>query len=45
MIMHSMVVVLDPDKEKAYLDQVQGRTKEKKYTFDVTFELVIFQNQ
>mmetsp|Transcript_9505 Transcript_9505/g.27171 ORF Transcript_9505/g.27171 Transcript_9505/m.27171 type:complete len:980 (+) Transcript_9505:572-3511(+) len=32
-----MVVVLDPDEQKDYLDQVQGRTKEKKYTFDVAF--------
>ena len=31
------VVVMDPDEEKAYLDQVQGRTKSKRYTFDVAF--------
>eukprot|EP01023_Acetabularia_acetabulum_P049398 TRINITY_DN5272_c0_g3_i1.p1 TRINITY_DN5272_c0_g3~~TRINITY_DN5272_c0_g3_i1.p1 ORF type:complete len:807 (-),score=147.37 TRINITY_DN5272_c0_g3_i1:260-2680(-) len=34
-----MVLVLDPDESKDYLDQVQNRTKEKKYTFDVAFGL------
>lgn len=33
-----IVVVLDPDEIKDYLDQVQNRTKEKKYTFDVAFD-------
>ena len=32
-----VVVVLDPDVSKDYLDVVQGRTKEKKYAFDVAF--------
>mmetsp|Transcript_11268 Transcript_11268/g.28907 ORF Transcript_11268/g.28907 Transcript_11268/m.28907 type:complete len:941 (+) Transcript_11268:278-3100(+) len=32
-----VVIVLDPDEQKDYLDQVQGRTKEKKYTFDIAF--------
>eukprot|EP00240_Pyramimonas_obovata_P003097 CAMPEP_0118942516 /NCGR_PEP_ID=MMETSP1169-20130426/36328_1 /TAXON_ID=36882 /ORGANISM="Pyramimonas obovata, Strain CCMP722" /LENGTH=667 /DNA_ID=CAMNT_0006887545 /DNA_START=398 /DNA_END=2398 /DNA_ORIENTATION=- len=32
-----MVIVLDPDQSKSYLDEVQGRTKEKKYTFDRVF--------
>jgi len=31
------VVVMDPDEEKPYLDQVQGRTKSRRYTFDVAF--------
>lgn len=33
-----IVVVLDPDEIKDYLDQVQNRTKEKKYTFDVAYD-------
>uniref|UniRef100_A0A7S3QX98 Kinesin-like protein KIN-8B n=1 Tax=Dunaliella tertiolecta TaxID=3047 RepID=A0A7S3QX98_DUNTE len=33
-----VVVVLDPDESKDYLDQVQHRTKEKRYTFDVAFD-------
>lgn len=33
-----IVVILDPDEVKDYLDQVQNRTKEKKYTFDVAFD-------
>ncbi|GIL46590.1 hypothetical protein Vafri_3551 [Volvox africanus] len=32
-----VVVVLDPDENKDYLDQVQNRTKEKRYTFDIAF--------
>ena len=32
-----VVVVLDPDISKDYLDVVQGRTKEKKYAFDMAF--------
>eukprot|EP00854_Cymbomonas_tetramitiformis_P020909 gene20909-25076_t len=32
-----VVVVLDPDSEKSYLDSVQHRSKEKRYTFDVVF--------
>eukprot|EP00775_Hariotina_reticulata_P010422 gene10422-10580_t len=32
-----VVVVLDPDEAKDYLDQVQNRTKEKRYTFDVAY--------
>ncbi|GAX81643.1 hypothetical protein CEUSTIGMA_g9071.t1 [Chlamydomonas eustigma] len=32
-----VVLVLDPDESKDYLDQVQNRTKEKRYTFDVAF--------
>lgn len=31
------VVVVDPDEEKAYLDQVQRRSKARRYTFDVAF--------
>lgn len=31
------VVVMDPDEEKAYLDQVQRRSKARRYTFDVAF--------
>jgi len=31
------IVVVDPDEEKAYLDQVQHRTKARRYTFDVAF--------
>ena len=30
-----MVVVLDPDEEKHYLDKVQHRSKERRYTFDI----------
>eukprot|EP00878_Enallax_costatus_P036858 GHUV01041431.1.p1 GENE.GHUV01041431.1~~GHUV01041431.1.p1 ORF type:complete len:631 (+),score=211.73 GHUV01041431.1:428-2320(+) len=33
-----IVVILDPDEVKDYLDQVQNRTKEKKYTFDVAYD-------
>lgn len=33
-----IVVVLDPDEIKDYLDQVQNRTKEKRYTFDVAYD-------
>jgi len=33
-----VVLVLDPDESKDYLDQVQNRTKEKRYTFDVAFD-------
>ncbi|XP_024544587.1 kinesin-like protein KIN-8B [Selaginella moellendorffii] len=32
-----VVVVLDPDSSKEYLDRVQNRSKEKKYVFDVAF--------
>ncbi|BBN02137.1 kinesin family member 19 [Marchantia polymorpha subsp. ruderalis] len=32
-----VVVVLDPDTQKEYLDRVQGRSKEKKYAFDIAF--------
>jgi kinesin family protein 18/19 len=32
-----VVVVLDPDTTKDYLDRVQNRSKEKKYTYDVAF--------
>ncbi|GFR44052.1 hypothetical protein Agub_g5212, partial [Astrephomene gubernaculifera] len=32
-----VVLVLDPDDSKDYLDQVQNRTKEKRYTFDIAF--------
>jgi kinesin family protein 18/19 len=32
-----VVVVLDPDLSKEYLDRVQNRSKEKKYAFDVAF--------
>lgn len=31
------IVVMDPDEEKAYLDQVQRRSKARRYTFDVAF--------
>ncbi|KAK6923894.1 Kinesin motor domain [Dillenia turbinata] len=31
------VLVLDPDLSKDYLDRVQNRTKEKKYSFDYAF--------
>eukprot|EP00798_Chlamydomonas_sp_ICE-L_P001068 gene1068-3926_t len=34
-----VVVVLDPDETKDYLDQVQNRTKEKQYTYDVAFDV------
>lgn len=33
-----VVIVLDPDESKEYLDVVQNRTKEKRYTFDVAFD-------
>ncbi|KAL3678138.1 hypothetical protein R1sor_021094 [Riccia sorocarpa] len=32
-----VVVVLDPDTNKEYLDRVQGRSKEKRYAFDIAF--------
>ncbi|CAG9463923.1 unnamed protein product [Pedinophyceae sp. YPF-701] len=32
-----MVIIMDPDESKDYLDLVQNRTKEKKYKFDVAF--------
>jgi hypothetical protein len=32
-----MVVVLDPDEEKGYLDRAAHRSKERRYTFDVAF--------
>lgn len=32
-----VVVVLDPDIHKDYLDRVQNRSKEKKYVFDIAF--------
>ncbi|CAM6033689.1 unnamed protein product [Sphagnum compactum] len=32
-----VIVVLDPDLSKEYLDRVQNRSKEKKYAFDVAF--------
>jgi len=32
-----VVVVLDPDVSKEYLDRIQNRTKEKRYTFDFAF--------
>ncbi|KAG0625210.1 hypothetical protein M758_2G036500 [Ceratodon purpureus] len=32
-----VVVVLDPDTSKDYLDRVQNRSKEKKYAYDVAF--------
>ncbi|CAN6450023.1 unnamed protein product [Victoria cruziana] len=31
------VVVLDPDQSKNYLDRIQNRTKEKRYSFDHAF--------
>ncbi|KAL6512908.1 Kinesin-like protein KIN-8B [Orobanche hederae] len=31
------VLVLDPDLSKDYLDRIQNRTKEKRYTFDYAF--------
>ncbi|XP_031481024.1 kinesin-like protein KIN-8B [Nymphaea colorata] len=31
------VVVLDPDESKHYLDRIQNRTKEKRYSFDYAF--------
>ncbi|GAQ83814.1 Kinesin-like protein [Klebsormidium nitens] len=33
-----IVVVLDPDIAKEYLDKVQGRSKEKQYAFDLAFD-------
>jgi hypothetical protein len=33
-----VVVVLDPDIAKEYLDKVQGRSKEKQYAFDMAFD-------
>ncbi|KAL2642170.1 hypothetical protein R1flu_009757 [Riccia fluitans] len=33
-----VVVVLDPDTNKEYLDRVQGRSKEKRYAFDIAFD-------
>jgi kinesin family protein 18/19 len=32
-----VVVVLDPDVSKEYLDRVQGQSKEKKYAYDIAF--------
>ncbi|KAJ7534867.1 hypothetical protein O6H91_12G007600 [Diphasiastrum complanatum] len=32
-----VVIVLDPDVSKDYLDRVQNRSKEKQYAFDVAF--------
>eukprot|EP00210_Caulerpa_lentillifera_P004659 g4444.t1 len=32
-----MVIVLDPDERKGYLDQLANRSKEKRYTFDSAF--------
>lgn len=32
-----VVVVLDPDVSKEYLDRIQNRTKEKRYAFDFAF--------
>lgn len=29
--------MLDPDVSKEYLDRVQGRSKEKRYAYDVAF--------
>ena len=31
------MIVLDPDLSKDYLDLVQNRTKEKRYSFDFAF--------
>ncbi|XXG49009.1 hypothetical protein AAC387_Pa02g3307 [Persea americana] len=31
------ITVLDPDREKDYLDRIQNRTKERKYCFDHAF--------
>lgn len=31
------ITVLDPDREKDYLDRIQNRTKERKYSFDHAF--------
>ncbi|KAD4888320.1 hypothetical protein E3N88_20393 [Mikania micrantha] len=31
------VVILDPDLSKDYLDRIQNRTKERRYTFDYAF--------
>lgn len=31
------VLVLDPDLSKDYLDRIQNRTKERRYTFDYAF--------
>ncbi|XRB04222.1 kinesin-like protein [Pycnococcus provasolii] len=33
-----MVVVMDPDLSKDYLDKVQGRSKERKFVFDTAFD-------
>ncbi|GFP89232.1 3-ketoacyl-coa thiolase 5 peroxisomal [Phtheirospermum japonicum] len=35
------VLVLDPDISKDYLDRIQNRTKERRYTFDYAFVSVI----
>ncbi|XP_024027036.1 kinesin-like protein KIN-8B [Morus notabilis] len=34
---HKKVLVLDPDLSKDYLERIQNRTKEKKYSFDYAF--------
>lgn len=31
------VLILDPDLSKDYLDRIQNRTKERRYTFDYAF--------
>ncbi|KAL5988374.1 Kinesin-like protein KIN-8B [Asimina triloba] len=31
------ITVLDPDREKDYLERIQNRTKERKYNFDYSF--------
>lgn len=31
------ITVLDPDREKDYLERIQNRTKERKYHFDHAF--------
>ena len=39
MMMHKLqgLVVLDPDLSKDYLDRIQNRTKERRYSFDHVF--------
>ncbi|KAL3637733.1 Kinesin-like protein KIN-8B [Castilleja foliolosa] len=34
---HKEVLVLDPDLSKDYLDRIQNRTKERRYTYDYAF--------
>lgn len=34
-----VVIVMDPDASKAYLDVVQNRSKEKRYVFDTAFDV------